>query len=109
MGDLAALIVNMVLGSVIAAAFLLVDRRRLDAHGRARMWNDATLALAIGSPALGLGIPPFISYAAHVWVTRSGRWYVRLGKALLAMVVCFVVQIAFIVAALEVLGLPLDP
>lgn len=109
MHDLAALIVSMVLGSVVAAAFLLADRKRLDAHGRARMWNDATLALAIGSPGLGLGIPPFLSFAAHVWVTRSGRWYVRLGKALLAMVICLVAQVAFIVAALELLGLPLDP
>jgi hypothetical protein len=109
MRDVGALVVIMLLGSLEAAMFLCWDRRRLGAHGKARMWNDATLTLAIASPALGLGIPPFFAIGAHVWVTREGSTASRLAKGAFALVLAYVAYALLALGALELLGLPLDP
>lgn len=104
----AAVLVMMLSGSIVAAGFLLLDRRLLDEHGRSRTWYPATLELAIASPALGLGIPAFFACFAHVLITRRGAWWSVLGKAIFAMVLAMAANIAVAQAGLWLLGLSDD-
>lgn len=87
-----SIVVIELLSSLVTYLVLRWDRGRLDAYGRARMWNDATFRLAVGGPLVG--IPPTLAVGAHVWVTRRG--WKRLPLALLAAILTTV--------AVELLG-----
>jgi hypothetical protein len=82
--ELAEVLVALIVQPAIVGALLYFDRKRLDAYGRDRMWNDATLGAAVNP----LVFPwPVLAFGAHVWVTRRGPWWTRLGKALLGVLV----------------------
>ena len=101
MRDLAPLLAAMASSGAVVALFVLLDRRRLDAYGRGRMWHEATLHLAIGGALLGIAPPAPFVVGAHVWVTRRGPWPKRLAKAFLGSVLCYLVQITMVVCLLS--------
>ena len=115
MSEILSQLVAMITGSIVVAAFLAWDRRRLDAWGRARAWHPATFALAIGSPALGLGVPPLFSCAAHVWITRwsphaGAPWRAPHERALLAVgagVACQLAHSLLAILVISALRLPM--
>ena len=66
---------------------LWFDRRRLGPVGRQRMWRDTTLWAAVS----GVFVPPPLAFGAHIWVTRTWHWAVRLVAALLSSAALLVV------------------
>lgn len=87
--ELRSLFLAHVIHVVLCMGAILVDRRRLDAFGRARMWHRSTLWL-VGS---GLFLPPLLGWYAHFTITRRGSVLRRHGFALLSS--------ALLVVALE--------
>jgi hypothetical protein len=83
--EIIATLVVWVVGSSTTGLLLYLDRRRLDAFGKRRMWNGATMAAAVS----GLFVPPPLAFGAHVWVTRRPPWWRRLLLSLLGVVVAF--------------------
>ena len=77
-----ATLVIWVVSSTTTALALWLDRRRLDEHGRRRMWRDTTLQAAVS----GLFLPAPLTFGAHVWVTRSWPWWLRAPAAVVASV-----------------------
>lgn len=83
MSELLTYLVTWLGGAATTALLLFADRRRLDGESRARGWNSATTAIVLS----GFFVPPPFMFFAHVWVTRAGPWYRRLGLALTGLVV----------------------
>jgi len=77
--ELAVTVVAWLVGSATTGALLRWDRRRLGPEGRARMWWDTTLYLAVS----GLFLPAPLTFGAHLWVTRPGPLWKRLPLSLL--------------------------
>lgn len=101
MGEVGATLLVWVVGSVVSWVLLRLDRRRLDAYGRARDWNEATTALAMS----GLFFPAPLALGAHVWVTRRPPWWSRLTLSIASVVVSLTLTVALSEFALWVLDL----
>ncbi len=103
---LQVVLAGWILPSLVTGVLLAWDRRRLDAYGKARMWNFATLALVVSGMYLpSIFIPTPVCFGAHVWVTRRGRWWGRFAKALLAAAVAMAITVLVNYAVLGALGL----
>lgn len=88
MPELVQVLAGWWVGSLITGVMLVLDRRRLDAYGKARMWNQVTLVLAVS----GLFLPAPLTFGAHVWVTRRPPLWRRLGLALLGVLLALVLS-----------------
>jgi hypothetical protein len=109
--QLRSLFLAHVLHVGLCTGAIVVDRRRLDAYGRARMWHRSTLWLV----GCGLFVPPLLGWYAHLTITRRGSFVKRHGVALLATFALLVAlelltQLAFFVLEwpFPITGLPLN-
>ncbi len=75
---LVVVLVVWVVQSSLTGLALWLDRRRLDARGKSRMWHESTVWAAVS----GLFLPPPLAFGAHVWVTRGWPWWARLPAAI---------------------------
>ena len=97
--ELAAQIVVWVAGSLTTGLLLWADRRRLPPEGRARMWHETTVAIAVS----GLFLPSPLTFGAHVWATRRG--WLRLPLSLLGATIAMGLTLGLSEAVLTVIEL----
>jgi hypothetical protein len=98
--ELLATLLSWLVGSSLTGLLLRLDRRRLPPEGRARMWNDATLYLAVS----GLFLPAPLTFGAHLWVTRPGPLWKRLPLALAGAVGALFLAVGVTSLLLSLLG-----
>jgi hypothetical protein len=103
MMELRSLFLAHVLHVGLCTGAIVVDRRRLDAYGRARMWRASTLWLV----GCGLFLPPLLGWYAHLTITRRGSFIKRHGIALLTTFLLVVLLEIMTRIAFSILDWPL--
>jgi len=104
MHALAVVLCSKVWAMIVGSALLLTDRHYLLRHrpeAARRMWNHVTLALAISN----MFVPMPLTIGAHVWVTRSRHFFVRILLALGAMLLSTALWMAAFATTCWLLGI----
>jgi hypothetical protein len=107
--EMLVILVGWPVASLVTGTLLHLDRRRLDAYGRSRMWNGATLALVVSNMFLPMiFIPTPVCFGAHVWLTRRGPWWLRLLKGLAGAMVAMTIFLLVDILALRAVGVKIE-